>query len=125
MPIPREESNVNNGLVPSAAIPSAAIQAQSDKIAALANMTARFVKLGLHRQDRGTCRDLAGMVNTGARGACRSRTRPASTEGRIASARRKARLAILAARWRLNARGYGGFGGKVQAPPFWERAALD
>ncbi|MFZ3328462.1 MAG: hypothetical protein WA231_22400 [Methylocella sp.] len=73
MPIPREESNVINGLVPSAAIPSAAIQAQADKIAALANMTARFVKLGLRRQDRGTCRDLAGMVNTGARGACRSR----------------------------------------------------
>ena len=33
--------------------------------------------------------------------------------------------AFPAARWRLNARGYGGFRGKVQAPPFWERAALD
>jgi hypothetical protein len=92
VPTPREESNVINGLVPSAAIPSAAIQAQADKIAALAKMTARFVKLGLRRQDRGTCRDLAGMVNTGARGACRSRQDRQSTEGRIASARRKARI---------------------------------
>ncbi|MGC2222495.1 MAG: hypothetical protein WA624_09060 [Methylocella sp.] len=84
-------------------------------------MTARVVKLGLRRQDRGTCRD--GELRRTRRVPVPAK--PASTEARIASTRRKARLAFPAARWRLNARGYGGSGGKVQAPPFWEGAALD